>query len=125
MDAAATISDLLEASSSLTKCMYQTDKRMFISLGAFLERPPGIRRACVNRGTDCGTRLGKLTVRKAATAKGPARLLDQHGLYLRVSPRGAKTWIQRLTIRGRRTDSGIGHYPAMRLAEARPAAFER
>ena len=34
-------------------------------------------------------------------------------------------WIQRLTIRGRRTDNGIGHYPAMGLAEARAAAFER
>ena len=34
-------------------------------------------------------------------------------------------WIQRLTIRGRRTDNGIGHYPAVGLAEARAAAFER
>ena len=34
-------------------------------------------------------------------------------------------WIQRLTIRGKRTDNGIGHYPAMGLAEARAAAFER
>ena len=105
--------------------MYQTDKQMFISFRAFLEQPPGIRRACVNRGTDCGTSLGKLTVRRVETAKGPARLLDQHGLYLRGSPKGAKMWIQRLTIRGRRADNGIGHYPAMGLAEARAAAFER
>ena len=69
--------------------------------------------------------MSKLTVRKVETAQGPARLLDEHGLYLRVSPRGAKMWIQRLTIRGRRTDNGIGHYPAMGLAEARAAAFER
>ena len=69
--------------------------------------------------------MSKLTVRKIETAKGPARLVDEHGLYLRVSPRGAKMWIQRLTIRGRRTDNGIGHYPAMGLAEARAAAFER
>ena len=34
-------------------------------------------------------------------------------------------WIQRLTIQGRRTDNGIGHYPAMGLAEARTVAFER
>ena len=34
-------------------------------------------------------------------------------------------WLQRLTIRGWRTDNGIGHYPAMGLAEARAAAFER
>ena len=69
--------------------------------------------------------MSKLTVRKIETAKGPAKLVDEHGLYLRVSPKGAKMWIQRLTIRGRRTDNGIGHYPAMGLAEARAAAFER
>ena len=69
--------------------------------------------------------MRKLTVRKIETAKGPARFVDEHGLYLRVSPKGAKMWIQRLTIRGRRTDNGIGHYPAMGLAEARAAAFER
>ena len=69
--------------------------------------------------------MSKLTVRKIETAKGPAKLIDEHGLYLRVSPRGAKMWIQRLTIRGKRTDNGIGHYPAMSLAEARTAAFER
>ena len=75
--------------------------------------------------TNCGTTLGKLTVRKVETTKGPARLVDEHGLYLRVSPKGAKMWIQRLMIQGRRTDNGIGHYPAMTLAEARAAAFER
>ena len=69
--------------------------------------------------------MGKPTVRKIETAKGPARLTDEHGLYLRVSPRGAKMWIQRLTIQGRRTDNGIGHYPAMTLAEARAVASER
>ena len=69
--------------------------------------------------------MSKLTVRKIETAKGPAKLVDEHGLYLRVSPRGAKTWIQRLTILGKRTDNGIGHYPAMGLAEARAAAFAR
>lgn len=34
-------------------------------------------------------------------------------------------WIQRLTIRGRSTDNGIGHYPTMGLAGARATAFER
>ena len=69
--------------------------------------------------------MSKLTVRKVESVQGPARLVDEHGLYLRVSPRGAKMWIQRLTIRGRRTDNGIGHYPSMGLAEARAVAFER
>ena len=69
--------------------------------------------------------MAKLTVRKIETAKGPAKLTDEHGLYLRVSPRGAKSWIQRLNIQGLRTDNAIGHYPSMGLAEARAAAFER
>ena len=69
--------------------------------------------------------MPKLTARRVETAKGPAKLTDEHGLYLRVSPRGAKSWIQRLTIQGRRTDNAVGHYPSMSLAEARAAAFER
>ena len=69
--------------------------------------------------------MAKLTVRKIETAKGPAKLSDEYGLYLRVSPRGARSWIQRLNIQGLRTDNAIGHYPAMGLAEARGAAFER
>ena len=36
-----------------------------------------------------------------------------------------KSWIQRLNIQGLRTDNALGHYPAMSLAEARTAAFER
>ena len=80
---------------------------------------------CANSGTNWGTTLAKLTVRRIETAKGPAKLTDEHGLYLRVSPRGAKSWIQRLNIQGLRTDNAIGHYPALSLAEARAAAFER
>ena len=72
-----------------------------------------------------GTTLAKLTVRRIETAKGPAKLTDEYGLYLRVSPRGAKSWIQRLSIQGLRTDNSLGHYPSMSLAEARTTAFER
>ena len=69
--------------------------------------------------------MAKLTVRKIETAKGPAKLSDEYGLYLRVSPKGAKSWIQRLNIQGLRTDNAVGHYPGMGLAEARGVAFER
>ena len=69
--------------------------------------------------------MAKLTVRRIETAKGPAKLVDEYGLYLRVSPRGSKSWIQRLNIQGLRTDNSIGHYPGMGLAEARATAFER
>ena len=69
--------------------------------------------------------MAKLTVRKIETAKGPAKLGDGYGLYLRVSPRGAKSWNQRLNIQGLRTDNAIDHYPALGMAEARGVAFER
>ena len=42
-----------------------------------------------------------------------------------MSPRGPKSWIQRLSIQGLRTDNAIGHCPGMGLAEARTVAFER
>ncbi len=64
-------------------------------------------------------------MRRVETAKGPAKLVDEYGLCLRVSPRGSKSWIQRLNIQGLRTDNSVGHYPSMGLAEARAAAFER
>ncbi len=48
--------------------------------------------------------FARLTVRRIETAKGLAKLTDEHGLYLRVSPRGAKSWIQRLDIQGLRMD---------------------
>ena len=46
--------------------------------------------------------------------------MDEHGLYLRVSPRGMKSWILRLNIQGLRTDNALGHYPALCLAEDHP-----
>ena len=49
--------------------------------------------------------MSKLTVRKIETAKGPAKLVDEQGLYLRVSPRGAKTAPRADVRRGR----GGGH----------------
>ena len=64
-------------------------------------------------------------MRRIEAATGPTKLVDEHGLYLRVSPRGARSWIQRLNIKGLRTDNSIGHYPSMGLAEARAVAFER
>ena len=92
---------------------------------ASIDQSFDIPRTSARRGTNRGTRLAKLTVRKIETAKGPAKPTDEHGLYLRVSPRGAKSWIQRLNIQGARTDNAIGHYPSMGLADARTAAFER
>lgn len=50
-----------------------------------------------------------------------------HGLYLRVWKRAngriGKAWAQRITIGGRRTNLGLGTYPAVTLAEARRRAL--
>lgn len=44
------------------------------------------------------------------------------GLYLRATPKGAKSWILRIVINGRRRDMGLGGYPAVTLADVRKAA---
>ncbi|MFX0546502.1 tyrosine-type recombinase/integrase [Roseovarius sp. S1116L3] len=53
----------------------------------------------------------------------PGKYADGHGLYLLVQPNGSKQWIQRLTIRGKRTDMGLGGAAYISLAEAREAAL--
>ena len=52
-----------------------------------------------------------------------ARYCDGNGLYRDVRPTGSRGWIQRLTIRGRRTELGLGGFPLVSLKEAREKAF--
>ena len=51
------------------------------------------------------------------------RYCDGQGLYLDVRPTGSRGWIQRLTIRGRPTELGLGGFPLVSLKEAREKAF--
>ncbi len=51
------------------------------------------------------------------------RYCDGQGLYLDVRPTGSRGWIQRITIRGRRTELGLGGFPLVSLKEAREKAF--
>lgn len=46
------------------------------------------------------------------------------GLFLRVEPNGNRFWVQRLTIRGKRREIGLGSYPTIKLADARGKAAE-
>ena len=46
------------------------------------------------------------------------------GLSVSVSENGAKSWILRTTIDGKRRHIGLGLYPDISLAEARIAALE-
>ena len=52
--------------------------------------------------------MPKLTARKVATTKKPGMHGDGGGLYLRVGPTGAKSWILRTVVHGRRRDFGLG-----------------
>ena len=50
------------------------------------------------------------------------RHCDGNGLYLFVQPSRARSWVQRLVIRGRRRDFGLGSVELVSLAEAREKA---
>ena len=55
----------------------------------------------------------------------PYRVSDGGGLLLEVRPTtGAKIWLCRLTVHGKRRDMGLGGYPLVTLAAARAAAAE-
>jgi hypothetical protein len=65
-----------------------------------------------------------LSPRFVETVTKPGKYFDGHGLFLRVTKNGAKQWVQRITIRGKRRELGLGSPPAVSLAEARKAALE-
>ncbi|MYN64906.1 MAG: DUF4102 domain-containing protein [Acidobacteria bacterium] len=51
------------------------------------------------------------------------RYCDGNGLYLEVKPTGTRSWVQRLAIRGRRRELGLGGFPLVPLKEARAQAL--
>ena len=56
-------------------------------------------------------------------AAPPGRHADGNGLFLFVQPSGTRSWIQRLVIRGRRRQLGLGSLALVPLAEAREKAL--
>lgn len=64
-----------------------------------------------------------LTVRRVETAP-PGRYTDGRGLMLLVKPSGARSWVLRYQLNGRRRDMGLGPYPEITLAAAREKALE-
>lgn len=52
------------------------------------------------------------------------KYFDGQGLFLKVDKSGAKRWIQRINIRGKRTEIGLGSASLVSLAEAREVALE-
>ncbi len=65
-----------------------------------------------------------LTAARVRTEKRPGRYHDGQGLYLQVDPSGARRWLQRVVIRGKRTDLGLGGWPLVSLNAAREKAME-
>ena len=68
--------------------------------------------------------MERMTVARVRSLSAPGRYAAGPTLYLRIAPGGSKSWVQRLTIDGRRHDIGLGGYPLVTLAEARDHAFE-
>ena len=65
-----------------------------------------------------------LTAAEIKSLTTPGRYRADPILYLVVQPSGSKSWVQRLTIDGRRRDIGLGGYPPICLADARTKALE-
>ncbi len=66
----------------------------------------------------------KLTVsqiKSARRAEKPYKLADGSGMYLLVTPTGAKYWRMKYRFRGREKVAALGVYPDVTLAEARQA----
>ena len=68
---------------------------------------------------------GVLTVKKVATAKGPARYCDGMGLWLQVSQYGTRAWVYRYNFAGKVREMGLGSIHAVPLGLARELAREQ
>ena len=66
--------------------------------------------------------MGKLTATIVKALAAPGRYGDGGKLFLNIAPGGSKSWVQRVTIDGRR-DIGLGGWPVVALAKARQRAF--
>ena len=80
---------------------------------------PGAPRRFKPRGRHPDKALSAAFVRTAA----PGRYCDGQGLYLFVQPSGTRSWVQRIAIRGRRHELGLGSAVLVPLAEARAKAL--
>lgn len=66
--------------------------------------------------------LNRLTARQVVTLKQPGRYADGGGLYLRLTPGGARSWVFMATREGRRAEIGLGAASLVSLAAARQIA---
>lgn len=64
----------------------------------------------------------RLTPARIRATTAPGRYADGNGLYLFVDPTGAKRWVLRTLVLGRRRDIGLGSLRLVSLSEARDEA---
>lgn len=79
-----------------------------------------VKRGTKPKGPHQKNRLSAVFVKSAP----PGRHFDGNGLFLLVEKNTARRWYQRLTIRGRRREAGLGAPPVVTLAQAREQAIE-
>ena len=82
-------------------------------------KPARSPRRTKRRGRHPDKALSAAFVRSAP----PGRHADGNGLYLFVQPTGTRSWVQRLVIRGRRRELGLGAAALVPLAKAREQAL--
>ena len=63
-----------------------------------------------------------LSAMQVRNLREPGRYGDGNGLYLVVDPSGAKRWLLRVVVQGKRRDIGLGGASLVTLAEAREKA---
>ena len=85
----------------------------------YVINPPRTSRKTKPKGRHPDKALSAAFVRSAP----PGRHCDGNGLYLFVQPSGTRSWIQRLVIRGRKRELGLGNTTLVSLAEAREQAL--
>ena len=69
-----------------------------------------------------GENMARLTDRGVRALDRPGKYGDGGGLYLNIARGGSKSWLQRVTVDGKRREIGLGGYPAVTLAQARRRA---
>ncbi len=68
--------------------------------------------------------IHRLNARQCKTAPGPVKLCDGGGLWLYISPSGARNWVYRYRLNGRDREMGLGALPEVSLADARGKASD-
>ena len=86
---------------------------------AVVAKPAPTPRRTKRRGRHPDKALSAAFVRSAP----PGRHADGNGLYLFVQPTGTRSWVQRLVVRGRRRELGLGAATLVPLAKARELAL--